>query len=55
MTQRIPVKDTGNGNVILQMWEVDAEEAIRYGAGRYVLQVPAQKAPPTKNPGGRGY
>jgi hypothetical protein len=52
MTQRIPVKDTGNGNVLIQMWEVDAEEAVRHDA-RYVHVV--AHPPPQKNPGGRGW
>jgi hypothetical protein len=52
MTMRIPVKDNVTG-VITFMWEVDAEEAVRYHAARYTIQ--SAKPIPAKNPGGRGF
>jgi hypothetical protein len=52
MTQRVPVKDNTLGATI-QMWEVDAEEAVRRDAVRFTHL--AVKPPPVKNPGGRGW
>lgn len=54
MTMRIPVKDSVSGQT-LWMWEVDAEEALRYDTqARYSVPVVA-KTPTKKNPGGRGF
>ncbi len=52
MTSKILVKDN-NTQALVYMWEVDAEEAVRYDPARYTVQ--AIKPPPKKNPGGRGY
>jgi hypothetical protein len=52
MTAKIQVKDSV-ASTTLYMWEVDAEEAIRYHPARY--SVVSGRVPPSKNPGGRGF
>ena len=52
MATKTQVKDSVSGQT-LPMWEVDAEEAVRYAPARFTIQ--QAKPIPAKNPGGRGY
>ncbi len=51
--QRIPVKDNITGTTIF-MWDIDAEEAVRYEPTRFTPQSPTRPIP-KKNPGGKGF
>ena len=52
MTDKVAVKNKSTG-AITYMWEVDAEEAVRYAASTYAVVPPA--IIPPKNPGGKGF
>ncbi len=51
--QRVPVKDNVLGTTNW-MWDVDAEEAVRYDPTRHTPQSVTRPIP-KKNPGGKGF